>query len=156
MLYLLAMTKVKRIPFKKFKEIYSRVPRLCVEVVLVKNASLLLIKRTIRPAKGQWHTPGGTVLKGEDLEQAVIRVAKEELAVKVSVEKFIGAIEYKSYKNHYSQDISLAFLVQTKDTKFDLDGHADEYGFFTKIPKNTIKEQKEFYSKMLGFEVEGK
>jgi ADP-ribose pyrophosphatase YjhB (NUDIX family) len=148
------MKKVQKIPFKKFKEIYSRVPRLCVEVVLVQNGSLLLIKRTIEPAKGEWHTPGGTVLKGEDLEQAVMRVAKEELAVKVTVDRFIGVIEYKSYKNHYSQDISLAFLVKTKNTRFDLDGHADEFGFFTKIPTHTIKEQKEFYSKVLGFKIE--
>jgi len=146
--------KVERIPFIEFKKIYSRVPRLCVEVVLMKRKSLLLIRRTIAPAVGQWHTPGGTVLKGEDLEQAVKRVASEELGLQVKVLKFIGVIEYKSYINHYSQDISLAFKVKVINLKkIDLDGHADKYGFFSQIPKNTISDQKKFYNETLRIKV---
>ena len=147
-------TKAKKIPFKEFKKIYSRVPRLTVEVVLLKGKSLLLIRRSIAPDAGKWHTPGGTVLKGEDLHQAVQRVAQEELAINVNVVKFLGIIEYKSFINHYSQDISLAYLVKPKsgkmgNLKIDLDGHADKYEFFSKIPDNTILDQKRFYSKHL-------
>ena len=143
--------KVKRIPFEEFKQIYSRVPRLCVEVVLLKGKSLLLIRRTIEPAVGQWHTPGGTVLKGENLERAVKRVAFEELGIQVQIVDFLGVIEYISYKNHYSQDISLAFTVKTKSKgNFKLDGHADKYDFFSKLPPNTILDQKKFYAKKLG------
>jgi ADP-ribose pyrophosphatase YjhB (NUDIX family) len=142
--------KVQKIPFAEFKKIYSRVPRLCVEVVLIRDDSLLLIRRTIPPAIGFWHTPGGTVLKGEDLHKAVKRVAAEELGIKIEILKFIGVIEYKSYINHYSQDISLAFLVKTDNKKeFKLDGHADKYAFFSSLPKNTILDQKEFYKKNL-------
>ncbi|MFA5934542.1 MAG: NUDIX hydrolase [Candidatus Paceibacterota bacterium] len=148
--------KVQKIPFDEFKKIYSRVPRLCVEVVFIRNNSLLLIKRTIEPAVGQWHTPGGTVLKGEDLENAVKRVAYEELGIKIKVLKFIGIIEYKSYINHYSQDISLAFLVESKSKDINLDGHADEYNFFSEIPKNTILEQKKFYFKNLDIKISKK
>ncbi len=138
--------KVKKIPFPEFKSIYTSVPRLCVEVVLyTKKEGVLLIKRTIAPAIGFWHVPGGTVLKGETLQQAVKRVAKEELGVDVIVKEFVGIIEYSSYdKNHYSQDISLAFLVDTKKRDFKLDGHADQYDFFKKIPLKTIKEQEVF------------
>ena len=145
---------VKKIPFQEFKRIYSKVPRLCVEVVVMRKKSLLLIRRTIAPAVGQWHTPGGTVLKGEDLHQAVQRVAHEELGISAKIIKFLGVIEYKSYVNHYSQDISLAFLVKSKTKrKFNLDGHADRYDFFSKIPKNTIPEQKEFYSRNLKIKI---
>lgn len=145
--------KVKRIPFDQFKKIYSRVPRLCVEVVLMRGKSLLLIRRTIPPYKGQWHTPGGTVLKGESLEDTVRRVAKEELSAEVDVVKILGIIEYKPHEDHYGQDISVAFLVRSKTTKFYLDGHADKYDFFSKIPRNTIMEQKRFYKKVLGIGV---
>ncbi len=142
--------KVKRIPFKEFKKIYSRVPRLCVEVVLMKGDSLLLIRRTIKPAVGQWHTPGGTVLKGESLKRAVKRVAKEELGINATVGKFIGVIEYESYVNHYSQDISLAFMIKAKERgEFRLDGHADKYGFFAELPRNMIYDQKIFYAKII-------
>ena len=143
--------KIQRIPFTEFKKIYSRVPRLCVEVVLVSENKILLTKRSIPPAIGQWHTPGGTVLKGETLEMTVKRVAKEELGVSVKVVKFLGVIEYKSFINHYSQDISLPFLVETKSKKtIKLDGHADKYDFFKEIPRNTIKELKDYYLKNLG------
>jgi colanic acid biosynthesis protein WcaH len=142
--------KVKRISLSKFKEIYRQVPRLCVEVVLLKSRSLLLTQRAISPAVGQWHTPGGTVLKGEDLKQAVQRVAKEELGLSVEVGECIGVIEYKSYFDHYSQDISLAFLVKIKNTKkIKLDRQADKFAFFSELPKNMIKDQKDFYSKIL-------
>ena len=90
---------VQKIPFKEFKKIYTRVPRLCVDVVLMKDKSLLLIRRTIAPAAGQWHTHGGTVLKGESLHQAVQRVAHEELGIPVKIKKLIGVVEYNSYVN---------------------------------------------------------
>ncbi len=151
------MHKIKKIPFKEFKKIYSTVPRLCVEVVVLKNNELLLIRRTIEPAVGQWHTPGGTVLKGEDLNSAVKRVALEELGLKVRPIKNLGIIEYKSYVNHYSQDISVVFLVEVKKyTKISLDGHADKFGFFLEIPKNTIVDQKNFYKVVLNKRVSKK
>lgn len=118
---------------------------------------ILMTRRSIAPAIGQWHTPGGTVLKGETLEMTVKRVAKEELGVSVKVVKFLGVIEYKSFINHYSQDISLPFLVETRDKRnFKLDGHADKYNFFKEIPRNTIKEQKDCYFKNLGIKSSGK
>lgn len=147
---------VRRIPFPEFKKIYSRVPRLTVEVVVQdQSGSILLIRRTIPPAVGEWHTPGGTVLKGETLHESVLRVGMEELGVNVRVVRCLGVIEYLSYKNHYSQDISIAYLVRIQGKRglhntFVLDGHADMYDFFpvNKLPKNIIKEQGVFYRKV--------
>ncbi|MFH0805336.1 MAG: NUDIX domain-containing protein, partial [Patescibacteria group bacterium] len=68
---------VKKLPFSEFKSIYSRVPRLCVEIMVKTNNGVLLLKRNIDPEKGKWHLPGGTVLKGERLEDTVKRVAME-------------------------------------------------------------------------------
>ena len=141
------MKEVRKIPLKEFKAIYSRVPRLCFEVVLKDNRGLLLIRRTIQPAMGKWHTPGGTVLKYEDLRQAVRRVAREEVGMKVDVGRMLGVIEYKSYRNHYSQDISVVFSVKGKRRATPVvDEHADSFSFFKSLPRNMIKEQKAFYS----------
>ena len=46
--------------------------------------SVLLIKRLIEPYKGQWAIPGGFVLKGESLENAVERELVEETGIKVN------------------------------------------------------------------------
>ena len=145
------MKKIERIPFPEFKKIYSRVPRLCVEVVMKNKKGILLVRRTIEPAVGKWHTPGGTVLKREDLHDTVKRVAKEELGLHVVVERLLGVIEYKSYRNHYSQDISVAFLVKNKTGKLPrVDADADKVAYFDILPKNMIPEQKAFYRQKLG------
>ncbi|OQX70986.1 hypothetical protein B6D52_02990, partial [Candidatus Parcubacteria bacterium 4484_255] len=84
--------KVKKIPFKEYKKIYSTVPRLCVEVILSTDKGIALTKRDIPPAIGKWHIPGGTVLKGENLKGAVRRVAREEIEENVEIKKMIGII----------------------------------------------------------------
>lgn len=123
-----------------------------MEVILIENKKVLLIRRTIAPAIGLWHTPGGTVLKGESLGDTVRRVAKEEIGADVKLLEMLGVIEYRSFKNHYSQDISIAFLVKRKKIgSIKLDGHADKCDFFEHIPANTIKEQKDFLKSHLNF-----
>jgi ADP-ribose pyrophosphatase YjhB (NUDIX family) len=135
---------IKKIPPKEFVDIYSRVPRLCVEVIVMTPNGVALTVRDIEPCIGQWHIPGGTVFKGETLEQAVCRVAKEELGIKVKVEKLLGIIEYK-FRNYYSQPVGVAYLVRPvggRDVSINSD--ASEWGIFKTVPHNTIKEQKTF------------
>ncbi len=50
-------SNLKYLPFEEFQEIYSKVPRLCVEVVLRSDEGIMLTKRTINPWKGMWHFP---------------------------------------------------------------------------------------------------
>lgn len=50
------------LPKPEYDSIYSRVPRLCVEVVISTRAQgVLLTRRDIPPNIGAWHIPGGTV-----------------------------------------------------------------------------------------------
>lgn len=45
---------------QEFDDIYSKVPRLTVEIIVTNSErALLLTKRAIEPCKGQWHLPGG-------------------------------------------------------------------------------------------------
>lgn len=89
--------KPKKIPKEDFDYIYSKVPRLCVDLIVLIKQGIVLTKRLIPPYKGMWHIPGGTVLYGETLEEAVNRVADEELGVKVIIEKNLGFVEYINY-----------------------------------------------------------
>jgi len=139
--------KIKKISSQDFHYIYSRVPRLCVEVIIKTKNGIVLTKRAIEPVKGQWHTPGGTVYKGEGLEQAVKRVAEEELGVKVKVGIMLGPIEYR-IKNYNGWPISLAYAVEIiSKGPIRLDRQASEYSFFKVLPKNTVREQKSFLEK---------
>lgn len=83
---------VKKLSHELYKQIYSQVPRLCVELVIKNSEGVLLTLRNIVPYKAYWHLPGGTVLFNETLEQTVKRVAWEELGVKVSSMRFLGTL----------------------------------------------------------------
>jgi ADP-ribose pyrophosphatase YjhB (NUDIX family) len=144
-------------PYAEFKDIYSKVPKLSVEVIVFKEGKILLTRRAITPGIGEWHTPGGTVLKGEKLNQTVKRVAKEELGLSVDIVKFLGIIEYDKFINKYEQGISLAFLVSPKDKgKITLDRQSDKYEYFQELPKNTIRKQRDFCVEVLSMKVSEK
>jgi len=80
---------VKKLPENVYKYIYSRVPRIAVEVIYVNKKGLLLTLRDFGPWKDQWHFPGGSILNGESMLDSVKRVAKEELGVEAEQKNFI-------------------------------------------------------------------
>ena len=50
----------------------------CVDLLIVHNNRLLLMLRNNEPGKDLWFSPGGRIHIGETLEEAVIRVLREE------------------------------------------------------------------------------
>ncbi|MBT6401979.1 NUDIX hydrolase, partial [Candidatus Woesearchaeota archaeon] len=53
-------------------------PAPTVNVLIIKNNQICLVKRNIEPYKDHIAIPGGYVEYGETVEQAAIREAKEE------------------------------------------------------------------------------
>ncbi len=140
--------KQKRLPYKTFRYVYSKVPRLCVDLVIVNNDGVLLTYRQIPPA-GRWHLPGGTVLFGETQEAAVKRIAREELNLEVEIEKLLGVINFdpKDYKVEIGHAISIAYQIKILGGEIKLDCQASNYKFFGKPPEKIFKVQKEFLTK---------
>jgi colanic acid biosynthesis protein WcaH len=62
----------------KYEEIKTLMPLPCVDLLIIHDGKLLLMLRNNEPGKDLWFTPGGRILKGESLEQAVNRVLKKE------------------------------------------------------------------------------
>lgn len=137
--------QVKRLSHKEFVNIYSKVPKLSVDVNIITDKGIILTKRTIEPANGKWHVPGAVLLKGEDLRTGAKRIAKEELGIEVVIDKMLGVIEYQ-FKNYPRQDIAIAFLAHPKNKNFTIkiDNHANNAGIFKKLPSNMIKKQVDF------------
>jgi len=81
------------IPLEKYKEILENMPIVCVELVIVHDGKVLLVKRKDEPAKDEWWLPGGRILKGETMEQAVSRKAKEEVGFEVEIIKQLGTYD---------------------------------------------------------------
>ena len=136
---------LKRLPFEEFKSIYSKVPRLCVDLIVQKDNGIVLIKRAIEPSLGKWHFPGGTVLLGESLEDTIHRIAKEELNIKVSIEKLLGYMEFfktgiKSFGNEASwESVSIAFLTHYQGGKMQGGVQGHELEIFNAIPEGMVE-----------------
>lgn len=131
------------LPQEEFDRIFSRVPRLTVEVVIASpERGVLLTLRDIEPCRGMWHLPGGTVRFGEPLVDAVARVAADELGLAVTVGPLLGYIEYPShYENGLDSPVGLAFAATITPVT---DSPAASSRWFTQLPENMHDEQKRF------------
>jgi ADP-ribose pyrophosphatase YjhB (NUDIX family) len=139
-----------RLPIKEFKSIYSRVPRLCVDLVIVNKAGVVLSKRDIQPWKGYWHLPGGSVYFGETIDKAAKRIAKEELGITVSVKKTLGYAEFLEevkMANRHTVSIALFCFTTAKESKGSW--QAKNVGFFKSLPKPVISTHKKLIKLVL-------
>ncbi len=76
-------------------------PEVCVGAVVVDDDDLLLIRRGRGAAQGEWSVPGGRVLAGELLAEAVVRELAEETGLEGICEEFIGWTERIGDDHHY-------------------------------------------------------
>ena len=133
------------LPKADFDAIYSRVPRLCVEVILRDaERGVVLALRDIPPNVGAWHIPGGTVLYGESLVDAVTRVARMELGLAVVVGELLGYIEYPSHvQAGIDSPVGMAFATTLADpaTAASL---PENCAWFTELPDGLYTEQRAF------------
>ena len=141
------------LPQEEFEAIFSRVPRLTVEVVIATPANgVLLTLRAIPPCEGLWHLPGGTVRFGEPAVDAVRRVAEGELGLPVIVGDLLGYIEYPShYENGLDSPVGLAFRAEVVGGAPDAAALAERCAWFRTLPDEMHDEQRDFLAAHLQF-----
>jgi ADP-ribose pyrophosphatase YjhB (NUDIX family) len=131
---------------EEFDLIYSKVPRLTVEVIIRNpQGAIYLTKRAIEPCKGQWHLVGGTVRFGEPLIEAVKRIASRELSIKVTKVSQKGYIEYPShYENGLDSPVGIVFEVEEYKGKVSPNNEASNGDWFTELPEAMHADQDKF------------
>ena len=104
-----------------------------VRVMLIQSGQVLLVRQTYLPG---WFMPGGGVKRGETLDEAIRREAREEVGAEMKDLKLIGG--YTNFDG-FKSDHNLLFLC----TDFIFSGQSDreiaEVRFFPldALPENT-------------------
>lgn len=133
---------------EEFKKIYSQVPRLCVDLIIKMQGGVILTFRNLASYKDMWHLPGGTVHYKETIEQAVSRVAQEELHMSVKIVRTLGYMEFPSEEKErgFGWAVSIPIVCSPRSTEFKVGDGASEARVFTELPDAMIVEQKTFLS----------
>jgi ADP-ribose pyrophosphatase YjhB (NUDIX family) len=111
-------------------------PIVSVEAIIIKDNSMLFLKRNNPPVKDKWWFPGGRIRKGETIQEALHREIKEETGLTIEILRFVGV--YTRIFTH-RHDITIVFLCKCIDRKVTLNNEHSKFKFFKKIPKNTHK-----------------
>ena len=70
-------------------------PKVAVGTVIRDNEGrIVLVKRAIEPGYGKWVYPGGYVDRGELVQDAAVREAREEAGLQVRLERLINVYSY--------------------------------------------------------------
>lgn len=104
------------LPDETFKRVIQHTPLISIDLI-VRNeqGEVLLGKRVNAPAKGYWFVPGGRVRKNETLDDAFIRLVREELGIESGITradaKFIGVFEHFYDDCMFGDDVSTHYIV---------------------------------------------
>ena len=65
-------------------------PKVVAGVIIPVDGKLVMIKRNLEPGMGRWTFPAGFVDRGEVVEDAAVREAKEETGLDVELTRLLG------------------------------------------------------------------
>ncbi len=130
----------RSIPWKLYRQILENVPIACIDVAIVANGAVLLVRRKDDPARSQWWLPGGRVLKGEMMKEAALRKAREEVGIACHVGPIIHTAEtiFRDGPGGVSvHSINSCFFMYPVDRNFKprLDAHHAGSRWVRRIPR---------------------
>lgn len=139
---------------KLYNKILENIPIICVDGIIQKDGGeFLLIKRKNEPEKDKWWFPGGRLLKGERLEDAVIRKIKEETNIDTNVICYIGTTQTifdVGVNNIPTHTVNFTFLLNGENvSEIDINKDHSEYYWFKKAPEDLHTELKKILNKVI-------
>ena len=141
------MSKIMFIPLNEYKDIITKIPILCVDIILRHKNKVLLVKRTNEPSKGVYWPIGGRVHIGESAEAAARRKILEEIGVDLkgplipigyyednyTASAFENNTEYSTFSLVFVADLNREGKLKIK-----LDNTSEDFGFFDTLPKAMV------------------
>ena len=103
------------LPEKEWKLVVRSMPIACVDVILERNAKVLLGFRAIHPYKGVWALPGGRIRKHEFPRNSAERTL-EEIGVIAESKGFVGVFPVRfPHDPEKRYDIALCYRYRWKN-----------------------------------------
>jgi ADP-ribose pyrophosphatase YjhB (NUDIX family) len=106
---------VKFAPRELFEEIlkYCVIPTFDLIVELPPNGEVVIARRTIAPYENKWALPGLRMLKPENIDDVIARIAGDELGLHVNLggKRYVGQYVGRFKTEHERQDISTGYAV---------------------------------------------
>ena len=104
-----------------FKTVVDSAPLISIDILIKKGNKILLGKRVNKPAQGYFFSTGGRINKNETIDNALARVALNELNIDLkSTPGFIGVFEHfyddSMYENVSTHYVNVAYEYEMKET----------------------------------------
>jgi colanic acid biosynthesis protein WcaH len=127
------------IPNELYYQILESLPIACVDIAIVAQGAVLLVRRKDPPARNEWWVPGGRVFKGEMMKETAARKAREEVGIDCHVGPIIHTAETIFPDGPGGipvHSINSCFFLYPVDPEFypHLDDHHHDYRWVDHIP----------------------
>lgn len=87
-----------------YRKTVQAMPVVSVDLIVSDETERVLLgKRKNRPAAGSWFVPGGRLLKGEDIANAVRRISAQELNEEMRHAEVLGVC-HQRYPDNFADD----------------------------------------------------
>jgi colanic acid biosynthesis protein WcaH len=118
-------------------------PILCVDLMIVRGHTVLLVKRKIEPMAGQWWFPGGRLLRGESLRDAAVRIAREEAGIKVEPLAILTHLEFESKADPFghgkgTHTVSVVYSCGCLGRSVKLDGSSSDHKWWDGVDGSDV------------------
>ena len=117
---------------------------ICVDGVLIKDAKILLLKRSVEPFKGFWHVVGGHVEDNETFKEALKREFKEETNLDVQIG---DELDRRIEETFDRIKFVVVLQVNSYSGRLKLNEESIEYGWFSQMPTKSVYDYSRYLSK---------
>ena len=119
-----------------FKTVIDLTPLISIDILIKKGNKILLGRRVNKPAQGYFFSIGGRINKNESIDNAMARVALNELNIDLkSTPEFIGLFEHfyddSMYENVSTHYVNIAYEYEMEETPDLPTEQHSEYQWFT-------------------------
>lgn len=142
---------MKKAPFSIFQQTVQYFPTFSINIILKNtDGKILFVKRKNNPVKGALWVPGGRILNGETVKDAVMRILKEETGLEAKLihlsdhylEEFFDTKDFQGDPNYTPETRFVHYLTTVAVMKIEeegvieLDSQSSDYEWCDTIPTN--------------------